>query len=411
MENTDLGTLRIRDPQKSRFQFRKSTLSAISFGAIDSARVVGLTHRFYKYPARFSPNFVSAVIESCSQPGDLVLDPFMGGGTTIVEAITRGRKAVGTDLNSLAFFVARVKTQLLSQSEREAINAWVQITASSRNYHERLHASDTVFDERTRNLSIPRARAIKKLIALSLSSLDSLPTAACKRFVRCIILNAAQWALNNRKNNTTLEEFRIRLALSSREMLEGINDLAATVERRGFEISPPSLFNVAASEILSTDAFSKLPKAKLVITSPPYPGIHVLYHRWQVDGRRETPAPYWIAGCMDGQGTHHYNFGSRHEPDQKSYFENVLANLSAVRHCMRDDGLVVQMLAFSDPRSQLPKYLRRMEQAGFEEIRKCDDESQSFRRIRRVVPSRAWHASLKGLTSSAQELVLVHRPV
>jgi hypothetical protein len=42
-------------------------------------------------------------------------------------------------------------------------------------------------------------------------------------------------------------------------------------------------------------------KAKLIVTSPPYPGVHVLYHRWHVDGRRETPAPYWIAGCNDGQ--------------------------------------------------------------------------------------------------------------
>ena len=31
--------------------------------------------------------------------------------------------------------------------------------------------------------------------------------------------------------------------------------------------------------------------ADLVVTSPPYPGIHMLYHRWQVDGRKETDAP------------------------------------------------------------------------------------------------------------------------
>lgn len=33
----------------------------------------------------------------------------------------------------------------------------------------------------------------------------------------------------------------------------------------------------------------------LILTSPPYPGVHVLYHRWQVQGRKETPAPFWIA--------------------------------------------------------------------------------------------------------------------
>jgi hypothetical protein len=39
---------------------------------------------------------------------------------------------------------------------------------------------------------------------------------------------------------------------------------------------------------------------KLVLTSPPYPGVHVLYHRWQVDGRKETPLPFMIAGKLDG---------------------------------------------------------------------------------------------------------------
>jgi tRNA G10 N-methylase Trm11 len=32
----------------------------------------------------------------------LVLDPYMGGGTTLVEALIAGRNVVGNDLNSLA---------------------------------------------------------------------------------------------------------------------------------------------------------------------------------------------------------------------------------------------------------------------------------------------------------------------
>ena len=40
-----------------------------------------------------------------------------------------------------------------------------------------------------------------------------------------------------------------------------------------------------------------------VLTSPPYPGVHVLYHRWQVDGRKEAPGPFWIAGKLDGAGS------------------------------------------------------------------------------------------------------------
>ena len=63
-------------------------------GARDAEPVCGLTHGFYKYPARFSPAFVRAVIQTFTKPGDLCLDPHVGGGTTLVEALATGRDAI-----------------------------------------------------------------------------------------------------------------------------------------------------------------------------------------------------------------------------------------------------------------------------------------------------------------------------
>jgi DNA modification methylase len=80
--------------------------------------VSGLTHGFYKYPARFSPVFARAVIEIFTKPGDLVLDPYVGGGTTLVEARALGREAVGIDISALAEFVANVKCTVLSEASR-----------------------------------------------------------------------------------------------------------------------------------------------------------------------------------------------------------------------------------------------------------------------------------------------------
>src|SRR5689334_1648718 len=81
--------------------------SALVLGAQDARPVSGLTHGFYKYPARFSPSFVRAVIETFTKPGDLVLDPHVGGGTTLVEALASGRDAIGVDISALAEFVAK----------------------------------------------------------------------------------------------------------------------------------------------------------------------------------------------------------------------------------------------------------------------------------------------------------------
>jgi DNA methylase len=88
-------------------------LSTLFDAALSKSPAQGYTHTFYRYPAGFSPKFTRAAIETFSKPGDVVLDPFMGGGTTLVEALATGRDAIGSDINSLAHFVTRVKTHLL----------------------------------------------------------------------------------------------------------------------------------------------------------------------------------------------------------------------------------------------------------------------------------------------------------
>ncbi len=86
--------------------------------------VTGLTHDFYRYPARFSPTFAQAAIEAFTDPGETILDPFAGGVTSLVEALALGRNAVGLDISPLAVFLAGVKTCLLSKRDVDAILNW-----------------------------------------------------------------------------------------------------------------------------------------------------------------------------------------------------------------------------------------------------------------------------------------------
>jgi modification methylase len=44
------------------------------------------------------PALARRAIDAYSNPGDLVLDPMCGIGTTLVEAIHAGRRAVGVEL-------------------------------------------------------------------------------------------------------------------------------------------------------------------------------------------------------------------------------------------------------------------------------------------------------------------------
>jgi hypothetical protein len=191
-------------------------------------------------------------------------------------------------------------------------------------------------------------------------------------------------------------------------MLLGEGELSAIRQQGRNPRLDPILIEDSAEHLNHYAPFANGERATLVITSPPYPGIHILYHRWQVDGRKESPAPYWIAGCEDGRGNAFYNFSDRRREDA-IYFEQSLRTLKAIREVTKDGGIMVQMLAFAEPRHHLTHYLRNMTLAGFREIRGDTHLGRkTHRRIWRDVPRRRWHARLKGDLQGAREVVLVH---
>src|SRR5439155_18861926 len=53
------------------------------------------------------------LVGSNSEVGDLVLDPFVGSGTTIRAAAAKRRQSIGIDINPLASLIARVASQPL----------------------------------------------------------------------------------------------------------------------------------------------------------------------------------------------------------------------------------------------------------------------------------------------------------
>ncbi len=380
--------------------------------AADKTRVTGLTHNFYRYPARFSPVFVSAALQLFSKPGDLILDPYMGGGTTIVEAMAAGRRTIGADLNALAVFITRVKTSPLTKNEQNIVLSWSKEqleTLSYRNYSPKM--DHLLNDIKTKNLTLPRARFLKKIIAQALLSLESLQSSRVRDFARCAILRTSQLALDGRKTHTSIAKFKKNLQKNVAQMLNQLTCFERTIRPHSPGHPRRKLIESNAADLPLQSFFTASDrKVDLVITSPPYPGLHILYHRWQVDGRRETPAPYWIAGCQDGQGDAYYNFGSRQQVGFHRYFETALQTLRAIRQVMRTGASIVQMVAFKNPDEHLPRYLQTMEQAGFTELTHMPNHAQATdARIWRDVPNRRWHATLQGRTTGSREIVLLHR--
>src|SRR3989338_5050076 len=75
------------------------------------------THGFHKYPAKFIPQLAKRCIEENTKINEVVCDPFMGCGTTLIESLVSGRKAVGVDINPVAYLISKVKTSPINQEK------------------------------------------------------------------------------------------------------------------------------------------------------------------------------------------------------------------------------------------------------------------------------------------------------
>ncbi|MEK1912475.1 MAG: DNA methyltransferase, partial [Pseudomonas chlororaphis] len=74
----------------------------------DDTRFLG--HDLHPYPAKFIPQLPGTLVSLLSSRGELVFDPFGGSGTTALESIRLGRRAVSSDANPVAALIGRVKT-------------------------------------------------------------------------------------------------------------------------------------------------------------------------------------------------------------------------------------------------------------------------------------------------------------
>ncbi|HLG28993.1 MAG TPA: hypothetical protein VI387_02180, partial [Candidatus Brocadiales bacterium] len=230
--------------------------------------------------------------------------------------------------------------------------------------------------------------------------------------IRCAILKAGQWSFDGRKNIPSIAAFRKYFFANIVQMLTAIEQYSEQIETNRQKAlywddgSITKTFDLSAT-MIENNLHIRGNSPSLILTSPPYPGIHVLYHRWQVQGRRETPAPFWIANRYDGKAESYYTFGPRSSRTHDTYFGEMQKVFSALAAISTKKTYLVQMVAFSQPQEQLKRYLELIGNSGFEEINLSNYAIP--RRVWRNVPNRKWHAAYANTGFASRELILVHR--
>ena len=226
-------------------------------------------------------------------------------------------------------------------------------------------------------------------------------------FLKLLILRSMQSTLHNTRPISEFEVFKQKIKSNCFDMLDGMNELETNVKLNSSKeiVSSSNIYNRSAAKCLINKNL-KRKKTKLIITSPPYPGINIYYGTWQIHGRRNTSLPYLILGMDRPLNRSILNFQHPKTKDLKIYFKTMEKIFSSLYKASNKKTLLMQLVAFNKLDGILDEYLATMKKCGFKEI-----QLNGKKRIWRDVPSRSWQSTYakKDLPSS-KEVLLLHKP-
>ena len=118
-------------------RFNKSiqtTQNALEIAAGGGSRKITshALHGLHPYKGKFYPQLARSLLNVCGvERGGLIIDPFAGCGTSVLEASILGIRALGIDANPLAVLVSQAKLQLLGCPASEVKREFSQLRTLS----------------------------------------------------------------------------------------------------------------------------------------------------------------------------------------------------------------------------------------------------------------------------------------
>jgi hypothetical protein len=82
-------------------------------------------HFFHHYTAKFIPQIAEKIIRQYATNDGIVVDPFMGSGTALIEAKTLGYHSYGLDTNPLAVKISQAKSMRVSKEKLAEIDSYI----------------------------------------------------------------------------------------------------------------------------------------------------------------------------------------------------------------------------------------------------------------------------------------------
>jgi len=283
-----------------------------------------LTHDLHPYPAKFIPQIPGHCIARLSLPGELVLDPFGGSGTTALEAIRLGRRALSIDANPIGTLIGKVKTcniDNLTSSELRSIRAALSSCIDSLPAPEILCNQNSRWIPPITNIDKWFPHTSRGELALIRSRIDSMESQNAR--------NIAMLAVSKVVLSVSFQDSETRYSSRPRDIPQGetvkrflaaVGEIVSNVMRTQASIRYGVCDFVTADTRVLSNEICKADSVDLIVTSPPYGNAndYHLYHRFRLLWSGQDP----LALARVEVGSH-----LRHQRESNG-FEAFIAEIS-----------------------------------------------------------------------------------
>ncbi len=279
-----------------------------------------MRHRFHAlcpYFAMFPETFVQHWVEQLSKPGDVILDPFCGRGTTPFQSILMGRNALACDVNPVAYCITRAKTNAPSASVLRRRVTMLKNQFHRRNWTIEKHHLPEFFHHAYNPNTLDQLLYLRSTLNWARSDTDCMLAALILGSLHGESNKSSSYLSNQMPRTiSTKPAYSVRFWQKhgykppERDVFELLHNRISF----RYESDPP----LARGEIIQTD-MRDLPRLigdfnmpiKCVITSPPYFNVtnfeedqwlrlwflgnlsKPTYGRISRDDRHEKPSRYW----------------------------------------------------------------------------------------------------------------------
>ena len=226
-----------------------------------------ITHGYHRYPAKFIPQIVSRLAQRYTKKDDLIVDPFGGCGTTLVESKAMGRQSIGVDINPVAVLIAKAKKTPIKPSELEK-------------YFLKLKNKIDSFNKNTK-IKVPKHERIdywfkseeKRKLAFLFSEISKIKNRKIRDFFYCGFSNILKnCSILLQKSNKPTRDFNKNISdpfivfmRQIKAMLKGNIDFFNLLQQRKFLRKSCNMYCADARKIPT-----KANSVNLIVTSPPY---------------------------------------------------------------------------------------------------------------------------------------------